>query len=83
LPELHIHYKSLLAGVYDHAGCKEYCKVFTVALKSFDVFNKQQMYDSVFTGKEIAYKNLNCILLMFLMNLSIYFCLVMHVLLYV
>ena len=41
------------------------------------------MYDSVFTGKEIAYKNLNCILLMFLMNLSIYFCLVMHVLLYV
>ena len=33
LSELHIHYKSLLMGVYDHTGCKEYCKDFTVALK--------------------------------------------------
>jgi len=41
------------------------------------------MYDIVFTGKEIAYKNLNCILSMFLMIFNIYFCLVMHVLLYV
>jgi len=56
LSELHIHYKSLLTGVYDHTVCKEYCKYFTVALKIFDVFNKKQMYDSVFTGKEIAYK---------------------------
>jgi len=41
------------------------------------------MYNSVFTGKEIAYKNLNCILLMFLTSFNICFCLVMHVLLYV
>jgi len=54
------------------AGCKEYCKDFTVALKCFDVFNKKQMYDSVFTGKEIAYKNLNCILSMFLTSFNIY-----------
>ena len=33
LSELHIHYKSLLTRVYDHAGYKEYCKGFTVALK--------------------------------------------------
>jgi len=31
------------------------------------------MYDSVFTGKEIAYKNLNCILSMFLTSFIIYF----------
>jgi len=42
-------------GVYDHAGCKEHCKYFTVALKIFSVFNKKQMCDSLFTGKEIAY----------------------------
>jgi len=30
------------------------------------------MYDSVFTGKEIAYKNLNCILSMFLTSFNIY-----------
>jgi len=65
------------------AGCKEYCKDFTVALKFFDVFNKKQMYDDVFTGKEIAYKNLNCILLTFLTSFNINFCLFMHVLLYV
>jgi len=41
------------------------------------------MYNSVFTGKEITYKNLNCILSMFLTSFNIYFCLVMHVLLYV
>ena len=41
------------------------------------------MHDSVIKGKEIAYKNLNCILSMFLMSFNIYFCLVMHVLLYV
>jgi len=48
-----MHYKSLLTGVYDHAGCKEYCKDCTVALQIFDVINKKQMYDSVFTGKDI------------------------------
>jgi len=40
--EMHIHYKYFLTGVYDHAGCKEYCKDFTVALKMLDVFNKKQ-----------------------------------------
>jgi len=47
------------------------------------IFNKKQMYSSVFMGKEVAYKNLNCILLMFLTSFNIYFCLVMHVSLYV
>ena len=37
-----------------HAGCKEYCKDFTGALKMFDVFNKKQMYDSIIMGKENA-----------------------------
>jgi len=45
--ELHIHCNSLLTRVYDHAGCKENCKGFTVALKMFDVFNKKQMCDHV------------------------------------
>jgi len=62
------------------AGCKEYCKDFTVALKIFDVFNTKQQYNSVFTGKENASKNWNCILSMFLTSFNIYFCLVMHVL---
>jgi len=47
LSELHIHCNSLLTRVYDHAGCKEYCRGFTVALKMFDVFNKKQMCDHV------------------------------------
>jgi len=49
--DLHIHYKSLLMGVYDHAGCKEYCKDFTVALKIFNVFNKKQIVQRVVRGK--------------------------------
>jgi len=61
------------------AGCKEYSKDFTVALKIFDVFNKKQMHNSVSTGKEIAYKYLNCILSMFLTCFNIHLCLVMHV----
>jgi len=28
MSELHIHYRSLLKRVYDHAGCKEYWKYF-------------------------------------------------------
>jgi len=53
---VHIHYKSFLTGVYGHAGCKEYCKDFTVALKIMDVTDKKQMHDSVFTGQENASK---------------------------
>ena len=36
LSELHIHYKSLVTRVCYHAGCTEYCKNFTVALKMID-----------------------------------------------
>jgi len=60
-------------------GAKNIAKDFTVALKLFNVDNKKQMHNSVFTGKENAFKNLNCILLVFLMSFNIYFCLVMHV----
>ena len=49
--QLHVHNKSFLTGIYDHAGCNEYCKDFTVALKIFNVFDKKQMYDSVVTVK--------------------------------
>jgi len=55
--ELHIHCKSLLARVYDHAGCKEYWKDFSVALKMFNLVNKKQMYDSVTTRKQNAFKD--------------------------
>jgi len=43
LSELDIHYKSPLTRVHDHAGYKEYCKDFTVALKIIDVIYKEQM----------------------------------------
>jgi len=46
-----------LTRVYGHAGCKEYCKDFTVAQKTFDVFNKKQMNDSGITGKENVSKD--------------------------
>jgi len=51
LSELHIHYKSLATRVYYHAGCTEYCKVFSVALKIIYVIDKKQMHHSVITGK--------------------------------
>jgi len=57
LSELHIYYNSLLTRVYDHAGCKEHCKGFTVALKMFGVFNEKQMYNHAITGKENASKD--------------------------
>ena len=43
--------------VYDHAGYKDNCKDFTVALKIIDVIYKKQMQDSVITAKEIASKD--------------------------
>ena len=75
LSELHIHYKSLLTRVRDHAGYKEYWNDFTVALKIIDVIYKKQMQDSVITGKENASKDWNCtiISLMFLTSFNIYF----------
>jgi len=54
LSELHIHYKSLATRVYYHAGCTDYCKDFTFALKMIDVIDKKQMHDSLITGKEYA-----------------------------
>jgi len=54
LSELHIHYKSLLTSVYDHAGFTGYCKDFTATLKMIDVINKKQMHDSLITEKENA-----------------------------
>ena len=75
LPELHIHQKSLMMRVYDHAGYQEYCKDFTVALKMFDVFNKRQMYDNVIMGKENASRDWNCIISMFLRRFNVcYIC---------
>jgi len=42
--------------VYDHAGCTEYCKDFTVALKMIDVIDKKQICDSVITKKNMLLK---------------------------
>jgi len=50
LSELHIHYKSLLTRVYDHAGCTEHCR-FHCCLNVIDVIDKKQMYDSIITEK--------------------------------
>jgi len=57
LSELHIHYKSLLKRVYDHAGWPEYLRNFTVPLKIITVIDKKQMHDSIITGKENASKD--------------------------
>ena len=59
--------------MYDHPGCTEYCKDFTVALKMIDVIDKKQMYDIVVTGKENVSKNYNCIISMLLINFNVYF----------
>jgi len=55
LSELLIHYKSLATKVYYHAGCTEYCKNFTVALKMIDVIDKKQIHDSVISGERICF----------------------------
>jgi len=57
LSELHIHYICLLTRVRDPAGCKEYCKDFSVALKVFNLIDKKQMCDSLITRKENASKD--------------------------
>ena len=73
---------NLLTRVYVHAGCKQYCKYFSVALKIFNVFNKEQMYDSVMMGKESASEDWNCITVYeyFWRVLTSTLCLVVHVL---
>jgi len=73
LSELHIHYKSLATRVYHHAGCAEYCKNFTVALKMIYVIDKKQMHNSVITGKEYASKDWTCVISMCLTSFNVYF----------
>ena len=73
LSELHIHYKSLLKRVYNHAGCTKYWKYFTVALKMIDGIDKKQTYHNVITGKENASKEWNCITSMFLTGFDVHF----------
>jgi len=73
LSELHIHYKSLATKVYYHAGCTDYYKNFTVALKMIDVIDRKQMHDSVITGKEYASKDWTCAISMFLTSFNVYF----------
>jgi len=55
------------------AGCKEYCKDFTVALKMIHIINKKQMHDSVITGIENASKDWNCTISMFLTSFNVDF----------
>jgi len=71
--ELHIYYKYLLKRVYNHAGCTEYRKVFTVPLKMINVIDQKQMHDSVVTGEENASKEWNCIISMFLTSFNVNF----------
>ena len=73
LSELYIHYKSFATKVYYHAGCTEYCKNFTVALKMIDVIDKKQMHDSAIMGKEYPSKNWTCVISMFLTSFIVYF----------
>jgi len=73
LSELHIHYKSFATRIYYHAGCTEYCKNFTVALKMIDVIDKKQMHYSVIMGKEYASKDWTCVISMFLTSFNVYF----------
>jgi len=68
-----IHYKSLATRVYYHAGCTEYCKNITVALKMIDVTDKKQMHGSVLTGKEYASIDWTCVISMFLTSFNVYF----------
>jgi len=55
LSELHIHYKSLATRVYYHAGCTEYCKSFTVALKMIDVIDKKTNARQCNYGERICF----------------------------
>jgi len=73
LSVLHIHYKSLSTRVCYHAGCTEYCKNFTSALKMIDVIDEEQMHGSVITGKEYASKDWTCVISMFLTSLNVCF----------
>ena len=56
LSELHIHYKSFLMRVYEHAEYTESWKGLTVPLKIIDVIHKKQAYDSAITGKKVLLK---------------------------
>ena len=73
LSELHIHCKSLVTRVYYHAGCKEYCKNFTVALKMIGVIDEKQMPESAVTPKEYASKDWTCVISMVSTSFHVYF----------
>jgi len=73
LSELHLQCKCLATSVYCHAGCTEYCKKFTVALKMIDVIDKKQMRNSVITGKEYVSRGWTCVISMFLTSFNVYF----------
>ena len=77
---LHIHYKSPLKRVYNHAGCSKHWKDFTVSLKLIDFFVYKQIYDSVITGKVNASNELNWVASMFLTSFNICFTFGMHIL---
>ena len=59
LSDLHTHSKSLATRVYYHAGCTEYCKNFTVALKMIDVIDKKTNARQFHYGERICFKRLD------------------------
>jgi len=73
LSELHIHCKSLATRVYHHAGCTEYCKNFTVALKMVGVIDEKQMPESAVTPNEYASKDWTCVISMVSTSFNVYF----------
>jgi len=80
LSELHVHYKSLVTRVCYHAGCTEYCKNFTVALKMIDVIDEKQMHVNVITGTNILQKIGLALYRRFRRVLMSILCVVVHVL---
>jgi len=65
--------------VYEHVGCTEYCKDFTVVLKMIDVIDKKQMYDRVITGNENASIDWNYSKSLFLMSFKCLFCVLLWI----
>ena len=78
--ELHIHYKSLLKRVYNHAGCTKYWNYVTVVPKLIDVIDKKQTYHNVITRKKIYLKSGTVLHQCFWRVLMSVLCLVMHIL---
>ena len=81
MSEPHIHYKSLLKRIYNHAGCTKYRNYFTVSLKMINVIDKKQMYHNVITGNENVSEEWNSITSVFLTSFRLMsiLCLVMYI----